>query len=53
MKKKHKVRRSAETGEFVTKEYAEANKSTTVSETVTTGDKGSDNKEDEQEEMSE
>lgn len=43
MKKKHKVRRSAETGEFVTKEYAEEHKATTTTETVETG---SDNKED-------
>jgi hypothetical protein len=41
MKKKHKVRRSAETGEFVSKEYAEANPSTTETETVETE---SDNK---------
>lgn len=30
----HKVYRDAETGEYVTKEYAEANPHTTVSETV-------------------
>jgi hypothetical protein len=46
MKKKHKVRRSSVSGEFITKEEAEANPRESTSETVITGDEGSDNKED-------
>jgi Mg/Co/Ni transporter MgtE len=49
MQKKHKIYRDASSGHLVTKEYAEANPDTTVSEVIRTGtDEGSDNKEDEQ-----
>lgn len=45
--KKHKIYRSAVTGEFISKDEAEANPRESVSETVTTRETGgSDNKED-------